>query len=260
VGTNGTIKPGLRVVVTAGASGIGRAIADTLIAHGARVHVCDVDEGVLARFRREQPGAGATLADVADEKQVDRLFDEAAAGLGGLDVLVNNAGIAGPTKPVEDMEPAEWRRTVDVNLTGQFYCLRRAVPLLKQVPDGAIVAISSVAGRLGYALRTPYAASKWAIIGFTKSLSKELGPHNIRVNAILPGLTRGRRIREVLESRARSEGIPYEEMRKRYVSRTSLRRMVEPQDIAGAALFLSSPAGANISGQAISVCAGVEDI
>lgn len=257
---DGLLTPGLRVVVTAGASGIGRAITDALLSHGARVHVCDIDQEVLARFRREQPDAGATLADVADETQVERLFDEAAAALGGLDVLVNNAGIAGPTKAVEDIEPAEWRRTVEVNLTGQFYCLRRAVPLLKQSKEGAVVAISSVAGRLGYAYRLPYAATKWAIVGMVQSLAKELGPSGIRVNAVLPGIVEGPRIERVIADRAAAVGTSIEEMRRQLLDKVSLRRMVSAQDVANMVLFLCSPAGRNISGQALSVCGNVETL
>jgi NAD(P)-dependent dehydrogenase (short-subunit alcohol dehydrogenase family) len=255
-----TLRSGLRAVVTAGASGIGLAIVETLLAHGARVHICDVDENALARFRREHPAAGATVADVADEARVGRLFDEAAAALGGLDVLVNNAGIAGPTRPVEEIDPAEWRRTVDVNMTGQFYCLRRAVPLLKRSEDGAIVAISSVAGRLGYAYRLPYAATKWAIVGMVQSLAKELGPAGIRVNAVLPGIVEGPRIERVISDRAAAVGVPIEEMRQQYLDKVSLRRMVSAQDVANMVLFLCSPAGRNISGQALSVCGNVETL
>jgi NAD(P)-dependent dehydrogenase (short-subunit alcohol dehydrogenase family) len=255
-----TIRPGLRAVVTAGASGIGRAIVDALLSHGARAYVCDVDENALASFRRAHPNAGASLADVADEAQVDRLFQEARDTLGGLDVLVNNAGIAGPTKPVEDIDPAEWRRTVEVNMTGQFYCLRRAVPLLKESEDASIVAISSVAGRLGYAYRLPYAATKWAIVGMVQSLAKELGPSGIRVNAVLPGIVEGPRIERVISDRAAAVGVTVEEMRQEYLEKVSLRRMVSAGDIANTVLFLCSAAGRNISGQALSVDGNVETL
>ena len=254
------IQPGLRVLITAGAAGIGRAMAEAFVASGARVHVCDVSAETLGRFRAEVPGAGATLADVADPVAVDRLFGEAASALGGLDVLVNNAGIAGPTAPVEEVDPDDWRRTVDVNLNGQFYCSRRAVPLLRAAGEGAIVNISSVAGRLGYAYRTPYAATKWAIIGLTQSLAKELGPHGIRVNAILPGVVRGDRLRGVIAARAKVMGVSVEEMERRYLERVSLRRMVEAEEVAAMALFLCSPAGRNISGQSISVDGNVETL
>jgi NAD(P)-dependent dehydrogenase (short-subunit alcohol dehydrogenase family) len=182
------------------------------------------------------------------------------ATLGGLDVLVNNAGIAGPTGPIDTLKIDDIRRTLDVDLFSQFLVVRQAVPLLRQVGDGAIVNISSVAGRLGYGLRTPYAAAKWGVVGFTASLAKELGPEGIRVNAILPGFTRGPRIERVFADRAAAAGVSAQEIEADYVKQISLRRMVEPDDVAAMALFLCSPAGANISGQAISVCGNLENI
>jgi NAD(P)-dependent dehydrogenase (short-subunit alcohol dehydrogenase family) len=254
------IAPGLRAVVTAGAAGIGRAIADALIDHGARVHVCDVDPAALEQFRAAYPAAGATLADVASETEVGQVFADARASLGGLDLLVNNAGIAGPTGPVEEIAPADWRRCLDVGLTGQFLCTRLAVPLLKAAGGGAIVNISSAAGRFGYAWRTPYSAAKWGVIGFTQSLAKELGPANIRVNAILPGIVAGPRIERVISARAEQVGVGYAAMEQTYLERVSLRRMVTAQDVAGAVLWLVSAAGANISGQSIGVDGNVESL
>jgi NAD(P)-dependent dehydrogenase (short-subunit alcohol dehydrogenase family) len=235
-------------------------MVEAFVENKARVHTCDVDEAALAECRGALPEVGVTRADVGSPGEVDALFAEAAAALGGLDVLVNNAGIAGPTARVEDVTPEEWLATMNVNINGQFFCARRAVPMLKQAGGGAIINMASVAGRLGFALRTPYAASKWAVIGFTKSLAKELGPHGIRVNAILPGLVKGPRLAKVLEDRAKAEGVTYAEMEKRYVQNVSLRRLASPQDIASMALFLASPAGANISGQALSVCGNLEVI
>lgn len=259
--TGSTISTkGLRVMITAGGAGIGRVIAETFQANGARVHVCDVSSEAIADCQEAMPEVGTTLADVADVQQVDRWFDEAQATLEGLDVLVNNAGVAGPTAGVEDIAPEEWNRTVSVNLNGQFYCTRRAVPLLRQSKAGSIINISSVAGRLGYAYRTPYAATKWAVVGFTQSLAKELGPEGIRANAILPGVVKGERIERVIAARAETVGVSYAEMEERYLSRVSLRRMVTQQDIADMALFLCSPAGQSISGQALSVCGNVETL
>ena len=142
-----TIAPGLRVLVTAGASGIGRAISDVLLAHGAKVHICDVSEAFLDDFRTAHPGAGATKADVSSDADVERLFEELKGTLGGLDVLVNNAGIAGPIGGVEEIAPADWRRTIDICLTGQFLCAHRAVPLIKTAGGGAIINLSSAAGK-----------------------------------------------------------------------------------------------------------------
>src|SRR5580693_6790141 len=188
----------LRVLVTAGASGIGRAIADLLIARGAQVHICDVSDEFLADYRAAHPKAGVTKANVSSDADVARLFDDVKGALGGLDALINNAGIAGPTGGIEDIPPAEWRRTIDVCLTGQYLCAHHAVPLIKAAGGGAIVHLSSAAGRFGYAFRTPYSAAKWGVIGLTQSLAKELGPANIRVNAVLPGIVEGPRMSGVI--------------------------------------------------------------
>jgi NAD(P)-dependent dehydrogenase (short-subunit alcohol dehydrogenase family) len=247
-----------RVLITAGASGIGRAIADAFMAAGAHVYICDKSEANLRAYRRERPEVSGIVADVASPDEVQVLFDSVLSELGGLEVLVNNAGIAGPTAPVEDIDPNEWAETMNVNINGQFHCARLAVPALKKAGSGSIVNISSVAGRLGYPLRTPYAASKWAVVGFTKSLAMELGPSGIRVNAILPGVVAGERIRGVIGARASVLGVSYEEVEARYLGQASLRRMVSAEDIANMVLFLCSNAGANISGQALSVCGNVE--
>jgi NAD(P)-dependent dehydrogenase (short-subunit alcohol dehydrogenase family) len=253
------IEPGLRVLVTAGAAGIGRTIAERLAGAGARLWVCDVDEGALRACGEARPDWGRSTCDVADPAAVERMMGDLAAAWGGLDVLVNNAGIAGPTRPVEEIGLEEWRRTIEVNLNGMFYCARLAVPHLK-ASRGAMINLSSIAGRLGYALRTPYAASKWAVVGLTRSLAKELGPHGVRVNAILPGVVAGPRIEGVIRARADAAGVPYEEMEGRYKRYSSLGRMVTADDIAATALFLCGPGGLNISGQALSVCGDVDSI
>jgi NAD(P)-dependent dehydrogenase (short-subunit alcohol dehydrogenase family) len=253
------LQKGLRVLVTAGAAGIGREIVRALVEDGAHVHICDIDTTALEDARREH-AVTTSMTDVADVEQVERLFADVREHLGGLDVLVNNAGIAGPTGRVESITPADWRRTIDVNLTGQFYCVHFAVPLLRQSQRGVIVNMSSVAGRLGYPFRTPYAASKWAVVGFTESLARELGPDGITVNAILPGPVEGPRIERVIRARAEQFAVSYEEMERRYLERTSLRRMVSPQDIAAMVLFLCSQAGRSISGQSLSVCGNVETL
>jgi NAD(P)-dependent dehydrogenase (short-subunit alcohol dehydrogenase family) len=253
-----TIHSGLRVLVTAGASGIGWSIASALHRVGAAVQICDVSAGALDDAKQLASSIVTTLADVTDVDQVDRLFAEVEHRLGGLDVLVNNAGIAGPTAAVEDITPSDWRRTLDVNITGQFLCARKAVPLLKQSGGGAIINMSSAAGRLGYAMRTPYAASKWAVIGFTKSLAIELGPSGIRVNSILPGIVAGARIENVIRDRANAQGLEYEQMEKQYLNQISLRRMNSADDVANAVLFLCSEEGRGISGQSLGVCGNLE--
>jgi NAD(P)-dependent dehydrogenase (short-subunit alcohol dehydrogenase family) len=251
---------GLRVIVTAGAAGIGRAIAGTFHREGAKVHICDVDANALAIAAQELPGLGTTLADVSDPVQVDRLFDEATAGLGGLDVLVNNAGIAGPTGLVETLAIADWDRTMSININGQFYCARRAVPLLKAAGGGLIANLSSAAGIFAYPLRSPYAASKWAVVGFSKTLAMELGGDNIRVNAICPGLVAGPRIEGVISARAEAKGEEVAITREKYLNQNSLHTFVQAQDIADLILFLCSPAGRKVSGQALALDGGTESL
>jgi len=249
---------GMRVLVTAGAAGIGRAFAETFSNAGAKVFICDIDRAALESLRSARPEIGAGIADVADARQVEGLFDAASSFLGGLDVLINNAGIAGPTGRVEDISIADWDRTIAIDLNGMFYCTRLAVPLLKAAGGGSLINLSSVAGRLGFPLRTPYSAAKWAVVGFTKSLAMELGPDNIRVNAIQPGVVEGDRIERVISAKAKALGESPDEIRRSMLSKVSLRRPVSPNDIANMALFLATDAGRNISGQALSVCGNVE--
>ena len=252
-------RPGLKVLVTAGASGIGAAIARAFHEAGAHVHVCDIDRAALDRLATEVPGISSSAADASIEGDVDLVFDDVLGTLGGLDVLVNNVGIAGPTGAVQALDVALWERTVAVNLKGQFLFARRAVPLLRaSQAEPCIVAMASVAGRLGYAFRTPYAATQWAVIGLMKSLAIELGPHGVRVNAILPGTVEGERINGVIAARAAATGTTPEAMREDYLRKTSLRRMVTADDLAAMALFLCSPAARNVSGQAIGVDANTE--
>ena len=251
---------GKRAIVTAGANGIGRAITETLMAAGARVHICDVDEARIAATCAALPGLGATLADVSDVVAVDRLFDEALGAMGGLDILVNNAGIAGPVAPVDEIDPEDWRRCIAVDLDGPFLCARRAVPPIRAAGGGSIVNISSTAGLFGFPNRSPYAAAKWGVIGFTKTLAMELGPNGIRVNAICPGSVSGPRIDAVIAGAAKADGITEEAMRDIWLRQVSMRTFVEAQDIANMVLFICSDAGAKISGQALSVDGHTESL
>jgi NAD(P)-dependent dehydrogenase (short-subunit alcohol dehydrogenase family) len=251
---------GKRVVVTAGAQGIGWAITQAFVAAGAEVHICDVNDEFLAAAKAGLPQVTASHTDVSDEAQVGAMFADLEARWGTLDVLVNNAGIAGPTARVEETSLADWQQTIAVNLTGTFLCTRRAVPLLKKAGGGAIVNLSSIAGRLGFPLRTPYSASKFGVIGLTQTWAMELGPSNIRVNAILPGIVAGQRQERVIAAKAASYGIGHEEMRQRLLANVSMRKMVTAQDIANQILFICSPAGAAISGQSLSVCGNVEHL
>jgi NAD(P)-dependent dehydrogenase (short-subunit alcohol dehydrogenase family) len=249
---------GLRVLVTAGGAGIGRAMTEVFHKAGARVHICDVVQGSLDETMKVCPGVSATLADVSKLADVERMFADVRKHLGGLDCLINNAGIAGPTGRIEEIAVEDWDRCIAVDLNSVFYCSRLAVPMLKAAGGGSIINLSSAAGRLGFPFRTPYAAAKWGVVGLSKSLSMELGPDNIRVNAIQPGVVEGDRINRVIEAKAKAVGIGFEEQKKISLERVSMHKMVSPYDIASMALYLASPVGANITGQAISVCAGVE--
>jgi NAD(P)-dependent dehydrogenase (short-subunit alcohol dehydrogenase family) len=245
-----------RVLVTAGAAGIGLAIARAFLEHGARVHVCDVDERSLLALKSTLPALSQTPADVASVPDVERLFADVQRHLGGLDVLVNNAGIAGPTAKVEDIRPQDWERCIAVDLNGMFYCTRKAMPLIKAAGGGSIINLSSIAGRFGFALRTPYSAAKWAVVGFTQSLAVEAGPDGVRVNCIQPGIVEGERVERIMAAKAEQLGVPAQEVRERMVEGIALKTTVTAQDIANTALFLASDAGRHISGQAISVCGG----
>jgi NAD(P)-dependent dehydrogenase (short-subunit alcohol dehydrogenase family) len=247
---------GLRVVVTAGAAGIGRAIARTFVEHGAKVHICDVDDRALQEMGRALPGVTQTKADVSSAADVERLFLDAKQSLAGLDVLVNNAGIAGPTAKVEHIRPEDWERCIAVDLNGMFYCTRKAMPLIKAAGGGSIINLSSIAGRFGFAMRTPYSAAKWAVVGFTQSLAVEAGPDKVRVNCIQPGIVEGERVERIVAAKAEQLGVAPAEVLARMVEGVSLKTTVSAQDIANMALYLASDAGRHISGQAISVCGG----
>lgn len=247
-----------RVLVTAAAAGIGRAIAEAFMASGAAVHVCDLSQVLLGEFKSAYPNLGVTQADVADPAQVDRLFEEVETHMGGLDVLINNVGVSGPTAAVDEVSIADWQATLAVNLNSHFYCVRKAVPLLKAAMGGSIISISSTAGLMGYPMRAPYAASKWALIGLTKTLAMELGEFKIRVNAVCPGSVEGPRMDRVIAAEAKARNIAADTVREGYQRQASLRTFVRAQDIANMVLFLCSEAGERISGQALSVDGNIE--
>ena len=244
---------GRRVLVTAGADGIGLVIARAFASAGARVLVCDVQETALARLAADLPGVHCCRADVSNEAEVAALFEGADQALGGLDILVNNAGIAGPTGGVETLCLADWERTLAVNLTGQFLCVRAAVPRLRKSSNASIVNLSSAAGHLGMPGRSPYSASKWGVVGLTKSLAIELGADGIRVNAILPGAVEGPRIRAVIAAKAEASGRPLDEVTRSYTAQSALGRMVSTTDIANMVLFAASDLAASVTGQELVV-------
>ena len=248
-----TSLAGKRVVVTAGGDGIGLEITRAFTEAGAKVLVCDIQPESLERLAKSLPEVHSCIADVSREKDVAAMFDFVDQKLGGLDVLVNNAGMAGPTGGVETLSLADWERTLAVNITGQFLCVRQAVPRLRKGREPSIINLASIAGHLGMPGRAPYSASKWAVIGFTKTLAIELGPDGIRVNAILPGAVDGPRIQAVIAAKAKALGKPVEDVARAYTDQAALGRMVTSRDIANMVLFAASDLARNVTGQELVV-------
>jgi NAD(P)-dependent dehydrogenase (short-subunit alcohol dehydrogenase family) len=244
---------GKRVLVTAGGDGIGLEIARAFAAARANVMVCDIEPQSLDRLSKELPQVNSCVADVSRENDVASMFALVDQKLGGLDILVNNAGIAGPTGGVETLSLADWERTLAVNLTGQFLCIRQAVPRLRNSRGPSIINLASAAGHLGMPGRAPYSASKWGVVGLTNTLAIELGRDGIRVNAILPGAVDGPRIRAVIAAKAKALGKSVEEMTRIYTDQAALGRMVTARDIANMVLFAASDLAANITGQELAV-------
>jgi NAD(P)-dependent dehydrogenase (short-subunit alcohol dehydrogenase family) len=217
------------------------------------VHVCDISSQAVDSLADKLPGATGSVADVSDLSQVDLLFAELEQRYGRLDVLVNNAGVAGPIGRFEDIQPKEWDRTIEIDLNGMFYVTRLAIPIMRRSANGSIINIASTAGLMGCPLRAPYVASKWALIGLTKTLAMELGPEQIRVNAICPGSVNGPRINGVIGRAAQEQGKTEEEIRASWTQQVSMRSFVEAADVASMAWFLASPEGRYVSGQSLAV-------
>jgi NAD(P)-dependent dehydrogenase (short-subunit alcohol dehydrogenase family) len=242
-----------RVLITAGASGIGKEIASAFASAGAKVCVCDINAKALDAAAKDIPGLKTVVCDVSKRDDIEHMVAASVEALGGLDVLVNNAGIAGPTAPVEEADPDQWEAVMTVDVIGTFHVTRHSIPHLKKSAAGSIVIMSSVGGRFGYPNRSAYCTAKMGLIGFAKTLSRELGPFNIRVNAIAPGAVGGDRIERVLQGRADAEHKTLEEERAAAMSIQSLKRFVDPKDIAALVLFLASDAGKSISGQVLPI-------
>ena len=238
-----------RVLVTAGASGIGMEIAKAYAAIGATVCVCDIDAKALDTAAKDIPGLKTVVCDVSKRDEIERMVSATVEALGGLDVLVNNAGISGPTAPVENADPDQWEAVMTVDVIGTFHVTRLSIPHLKKSAAGSIVVMSSLGGRFGYPNRSAYCTAKMGLIGFAKTLARELGQYNIRVNAVAPGA----RIEHVLQGRASAEHKTPEEERIAAMSIQSLKRFVDPKDIAALILFLTSDAGKSISGQVLPI-------
>ena len=244
---------GKKAIVSAGGSGIGLSIVEEFIKQGVSISTCDIDKNLIQELRSKYPQVHAEVVDVGDEQTVKEFCLNSIEFLGGLDCLVNNAGVAGPTLPIEEIDAQDWSHCLNVCLSSQFYFVKSCLKQLRKSYSASIVNLSSAAGKYGFALRTPYASAKWGVIGLTKSLSIELGKDKIRVNAILPGLVAGDRQQNVLRNKAQQLGKSFAEVEKEAFSFTSVKEYVQAQDIADQIMYLTSDAGKHISGQAISI-------
>jgi len=249
---------GQRVIVTAGASGIGRATARRFRAAGARVAICDLDAGAIGRLVAEDPEILAEVVDVADEAQVAAFVDRVADAFGGVDVMVNNAGIAGACANIEDIDAAAWQRSFAVNAQGSFSFMKAVIPGMKRQGAGAIVNISTGSVFTLPAGRADYVASKWAVEGLTRAAAKELGPHGIRVNAIRPGFIDSDRMKNILTAKAEAEGSTLEALEKVFLDFISMRTKIQPKEIGDMAVFLASDAARHVTGQLLSVDGNIE--
>ncbi|MFW2382720.1 MAG: SDR family oxidoreductase [Acidimicrobiales bacterium] len=246
---------GTRAFITAGGAGMGRATALAMHNVGAEVFTCDIDSSGLSTLPE---GITSWPCDVSNSAELDQIFDEILPG--GLDFMINNAGVAGPTKLVEHVTDEEWRHTMAVCIDAQFYCARRVAPVFKAQAHGAIINLISGAGILGYPTRTPYAAAKWAVTGFTKTLAMELGPDNVRVNGVVPGNVNGDRMERVIHAHAETDGLDPDVVRRMYAIGTSMQCYVDPEEIADLIVFLCSDYGRHISGQIIGVDGNTETL
>jgi len=247
-------------LVTGGSQGIGKAISEKLLAAGVIVAIAALDDQALKDASAEFQSKGLRFksygADLAEELQIDSLAKSVIRDLGPVDILINNAGITGPTLSAHEITTNDWDRTLAINLRTPFLLSRAIVPSMIQRKNGIIINISSIAGKMTYPLRSPYAASKWGLIGLTLTQAQELGPYNIHVNAICPGPTRTEMIDSVIRARAKAAGVDERTMLQEYTQATALKRMVLPDEVADLVLFLCSPESGAITGQAIDVSAG----
>jgi NAD(P)-dependent dehydrogenase (short-subunit alcohol dehydrogenase family) len=246
------------VLVTGAGQSVGRAMAEKFLARGDRVHVCDIDEALVATVIARNPEMSGTVCDVADEMQVRQLFSEARAAIGTIDVLINTVGIAGPRGPIQSLTLAEWRATLAANLDSMFLTIREAVPKMQQNRHGAIINFSSMSTKTVMPFRSPYVASKAGVEGLTRALARELGPHSIRVNAILPGAIDNQRLKNVLSRIAEQEGRTLDEVEAESLQFVSMRTKIQPDEIADMVLFLCSDAALHVTGQMIGVDGNME--
>ncbi|HAV5770090.1 SDR family oxidoreductase [Acinetobacter baumannii] len=242
-----------KVLISAGGSGIGRCIAEVFLNNQDEVFVCDINAKSLEQFQQDYPKLHIYTCDLADHEQIKLMFSHAIQKLGSIDILVNNTGISGPTIAADELSFEDWNTVINLNLNSTFLITQLAIPYLKKAQAGVIINMSSIAGRLGYPYRLAYSTSKWGLIGFTKTLSMELGTDNIRVNAILPGAVDGDRVQRVLQARADVANTSLEEVTQNALKNQSLKYFVNPKHIADLCLFLASDSGRSISGQILPI-------
>lgn len=247
------MSAGRRIVITAGAAGLGRAMAEAFLAAGDRVAVCDADPAAVADAAEALPGLRAEVADVTDPAALGAFFASVEVEWGGADVVCSNAGTGGPAGHIEDIGFEDWRHCLAVNLDGAFLTCRWAAHVLRGQGHGLILLTSSISGLFGFPQRTPYVAAKWGLVGLTKALASELGPAGVRVNAICPGAVEGPRMDRVLAMEAAARGVSVDAVRRGFTEGVALRRFVTAKEVAAMALFLASEGASAITGQALVV-------
>jgi len=245
-----------KIIISAGASGIGWATTKVCVAKGALIYLCDIDNKAINKVKKHplyNKRIFASETDACDETQVIDFFNKIKKKFRNLDALINNVGIEGPTRPIEKLNSNEWENTLHVNVNSHFYFTKQAIPLLKKSKNGSIINISSVAGIMGYPLRSPYAASKWAVVGITKTLAMELGKYKIRVNAICPGTIKGERMKRVIRDKAKFEKVSAKTIENDFISMASMKSWINPEDIGNMCAHLISNEANKVSGQVIAV-------
>jgi NAD(P)-dependent dehydrogenase (short-subunit alcohol dehydrogenase family) len=247
-----------RVLIFGAGDSVGRLTAESYVATGARVHICDVNEQAVARTLSENPALTGTAGDLGVRGDVDRAAREAIEAMGGIDVMANFVGIAGPRAPVEDISDEDWQASMQVNLAGAFYAMRAVIPEMKRQRSGAIVNISSASTRTGIPERSPYVVSKCAIEGLVRNAARELGPFNIRCNAVLPGALKNARMDFVIQRVAKARGITPEAFEAEMLRFTSMRTRIDLREVTDMVMFLCSNRAPHVTGQLIEVSGGLE--
>jgi len=250
-----------KIIISAGASGIGWSTAKICLSKGATVYICDIESKYLKKVQKHPLNKKKLFVyecDASNENQVSELFKKINKKTKKIDALINNVGIAGPTGSLEKLKSQDWERTIQVDVNSHFYFTKKAIPLIKKSKNGSIINISSTAGILGFPLRSPYAASKWAIIGITKTLAMELGKFNIRVNAVCPGSIKGERMKRVIRDKAKFTRVSSKRIEKDFISMSSMKKWILEEDIGKMCAFLISDDSSKVSGQVISVDGNTE--